>query len=118
MKTITFHFDFISPFAFLAFEKLPQTLAGLSYHLRYRPVLLGPLLRHHVSSVKIDLTGPDTASAASYFLVFTEVGLDHWGRYADRLVRAGGSWLIAHRKVRLDGAVHNSRMASGRRVSE
>lgn len=47
MKTITFHFDFISPFAYLAFEKLPETLAGLSYHIRYRPVLLGPLLRHH-----------------------------------------------------------------------
>jgi len=47
MKTITFYFDFISPFAYLAFEKLPETLAGLSYHVRYRPVLLGPLLRHH-----------------------------------------------------------------------
>jgi 2-hydroxychromene-2-carboxylate isomerase len=47
MKTITFHFDFISPFAYLAFEKLPETLAGLSYHIRYKPVFLGPLLRHH-----------------------------------------------------------------------
>jgi 2-hydroxychromene-2-carboxylate isomerase len=47
MKQITFHFDFISPFAYLAFEKLPETLAGLSYHVRYRPVLLGPLLRQH-----------------------------------------------------------------------
>lgn len=47
MKTITFYFDFISPFAYLAFEKLPETLAGLSYHIRYRPVLLGPMLRHH-----------------------------------------------------------------------
>ena len=47
MKTITFHFDFVSPFAYLAFEKLPETLAGLSYHVRYKPVLLGPLLRHH-----------------------------------------------------------------------
>jgi hypothetical protein len=76
-----------------------------------------PLLRHHVSSVLIDLTGPDTASAACYFLVFTDIGLDHWGRYADRLVRSGGAWLIAHRKVRVDGAAHNSRMASGRRPS-
>ena len=47
MKNITFYYDFISPFAYLAFEKLPETLAGLSYHIRYRPVLLGPLLRHH-----------------------------------------------------------------------
>ena len=47
MKQITFYLDFISPFAYLAFEKLPETLAGLSYHVRYKPVLLGPLLRHH-----------------------------------------------------------------------
>jgi SnoaL-like protein len=71
-------------------------------------------VRHHVSSVKIDVTGPDSATAASYFLVFTEIGLDHWGRYADRLARAGGLWQFAHRKVRLDGAAPNSRMAARR----
>ena len=71
-------------------------------------------VRHHVSSVKIDLTGPDSATAASYFLVFTEIGLDHWGRYADRLARTGGLWQFAHRKVRLDGAAANSRMAARR----
>ena len=74
------------------------------------------LLRHHVSSVKIELGGPDTATAASYFLVFTEVGLDHWGRYADRLARADGEWRIAHRKVRVDGASPHSRMAALHRV--
>ena len=68
-------------------------------------------VRHHVSSVKIDLTGPDAATAASYFLVFTEIGLDHWGRYLDRLARCSGAWQFAHRKVRLDGAAPNSRMA-------
>lgn len=73
-----------------------------------------PLVRHHVSSVLIELTGPDTARASSYFLVFTEVGLDHWGRYADRLVRNAGDWAIAHRKVRLDGAAPGARMAGGR----
>jgi uncharacterized protein (TIGR02246 family) len=69
-------------------------------------------VRHHVSSVKIDLTGPDSATAASYFLVFTEIGLDHWGRYADRLARSDGAWQFAHRRVRLDGAAPDSRMAS------
>ncbi len=69
------------------------------------------LVRHHVSSVKIALTGSETARAASYFLVFTEVGLDHWGRYADRFARTHGAWRIAHRKVRLDGASPVSRMA-------
>ena len=76
-----------------------------------------PVLRHHVSSIRIELNGPDSATAASYFLVFTEVGLDHWGRYGDRLARAGDEWLIAHRKVRVDGASPNSRMAVEHRVA-
>ena len=68
------------------------------------------LLRHHVSSVKIDLDGPHDARAASYFLVFTEIGLDHWGRYGDVFTQAGGQWRIARRKVRVDGAVPDSQM--------
>jgi 2-hydroxychromene-2-carboxylate isomerase len=47
MKHITFYLDFVSPYAWLAFERLPQVLEGLSYHLHYRPVLLGALLQQH-----------------------------------------------------------------------
>jgi len=47
MKQITFHLDFISPYAHLAFEHLPQALEGLSYSVAYRPVLLGALLKQH-----------------------------------------------------------------------
>jgi len=47
MKHITFHFDFISPYAYLAFEKLPEALKGLSYRVDYRPVLFAGLLKHH-----------------------------------------------------------------------
>jgi 2-hydroxychromene-2-carboxylate isomerase len=47
MKQITFHFDFISPYAYLAFEKLPEALKGLSYAVEYRPVLFAALLKHH-----------------------------------------------------------------------
>lgn len=47
MKHITFHFDFISPYAYLAFEKLPEVLKGLSYRLDYRPLLFAGLLKHH-----------------------------------------------------------------------
>lgn len=47
MKTITCYFDFISPYAYLAFEQLPQTLKGLSYRMDYRPVLFAALLKHH-----------------------------------------------------------------------
>ena len=47
MKHITFYLDFISPYAYLAFEKLPEVLTGLSYTVSYKPVLLGALLQHH-----------------------------------------------------------------------
>ena len=47
MKQIDFYFDFISPYAYLAFEKLPETLMGLSYGVSYKPVLFGAMLQHH-----------------------------------------------------------------------
>lgn len=47
MKHITFYLDFISPYAYLAFEKLPAALQGLSYSVDYRPVLFAGLLKHH-----------------------------------------------------------------------
>jgi len=47
MKQITFYLDFVSPYAYLAFEKLPETLMGLSYAVTYKPVLLGAILKHH-----------------------------------------------------------------------
>ena len=45
MKRITFYLDFISPYAWLALERLPEALEGLSYSVEYRPVLLGALLQ-------------------------------------------------------------------------
>ncbi len=47
MKHITFYLDFISPYAYLAFEHLPEVLQGLSYSVSYRPVLLAAMLKHH-----------------------------------------------------------------------
>ena len=61
-----------------------------------------PYIRHHVSSLTIDVHDADTASAASYFLAITERGPDHWGRYRDALRCAGERWLFQHRTVRLD----------------
>ncbi len=46
MKHITFHFDVISPYAYLAFEKLPQALQGISHCVTYKPVLFGAILQH------------------------------------------------------------------------
>lgn len=47
MKHIVFHLDFVSPYAWLAFERLPEVLEGLSHSVEYRPVLLGALLKQH-----------------------------------------------------------------------
>jgi 2-hydroxychromene-2-carboxylate isomerase len=47
LKRLTCHFDVISPYAYLAFERLPEALAGCSYTVDYRPVLLAALLQAH-----------------------------------------------------------------------
>jgi 2-hydroxychromene-2-carboxylate isomerase len=46
MTPVTFWFDPVSPYAYLAFERMPQVFAGCSYAVSYRPVLLAGLLHH------------------------------------------------------------------------
>jgi ketosteroid isomerase-like protein len=65
-------------------------------------------IRHHVSSHRIMVQG-DEATGYAYFLVVTDRGPDHWGRYADRYLRASdGRWLFAARRVRVDGRAATS----------
>lgn len=66
-----------------------------------------PLLRHHVSSVRVHLDG-DRATGASYFLAITESGPDHWGRYADRYERSPDGWRFGHRRVIIEGRAPGS----------
>ena len=47
MKTITFYLDFISPYAWLAFNALPHALQGISHRVVHKPVLFGAMLKHH-----------------------------------------------------------------------
>jgi len=47
MKHITFYLDVVSPYAWLAFEKLPEALKGISYSVTYKPLLFAGLLKHH-----------------------------------------------------------------------
>ena len=47
MKRIDCTIDFVSPYAYLAFEELPRALQGLSYEVRYQPVLFAALLNAH-----------------------------------------------------------------------
>jgi len=77
-------------------------------------VTRAPLIRHHVSNLRIELDGPDRARGASYFFVVTERGPDHWGRYRDEYVREGGVWRFRHRRARLDGFAPGSWTAERR----
>lgn len=47
LRDITFYFDVVSPYAWLAFQKLPEALEGISYSVRYKPLLFAGLLKHH-----------------------------------------------------------------------
>ena len=45
LKHLKFYFDPVSPYAALAFAKLPEALAGLSYSVEYQPVLFAAFLQ-------------------------------------------------------------------------
>jgi hypothetical protein len=76
------------------------------------------MLRHNVTNTLIEVDGPglpENATARSYFTVITDIGIDHWGSYHDRLVPDTGSgrWLFASRSVRTDGYAPNSYFKAG-----
>lgn len=68
----------------------------------------GGRFSHHVSSIRIELTSPHTASCWAYFAVVGPLGWDHWGRYTDRLVQLDGHWRFIYRRVSIDGHAPNA----------
>jgi hypothetical protein len=73
------------------------------------------VVRHNVTNVRFEAVSPTEATVASYFTVFTEIGLDHMGRYRDRLVPVGERWLIAHRFVSTDWRAPNTTFGGSNR---
>ena len=57
MKQIHFYFDFISPYAWLAFQALPQALKGISHEVHYHPVVFGAMLKHHGQLGPAEISG-------------------------------------------------------------
>jgi 2-hydroxychromene-2-carboxylate isomerase len=55
MQRVVFDFDVISPYAYLAFERLPAALEGLSHHVEYRPLLFAGLLKHWGNTAPVDV---------------------------------------------------------------
>jgi 3-phenylpropionate/cinnamic acid dioxygenase small subunit len=62
-------------------------------------------IRHHTTSVAIEVESSDRARVMSYFCAFAAAGPDHWGTYRDVLVREEDMWRFASRVVTLEGAV-------------
>ena len=58
-----------------------------------------PLLRHNLTTSRVDFEGPDTARGATYFISMTRYGQDHSGRYLDQFRRVGSRWLLADRQI-------------------
>jgi hypothetical protein len=58
-----------------------------------------PLLRHNLTTSRVELVDGDTAKGATYFISMTRHGLDHTGRYLDTFVRQADRWLIADRRI-------------------
>jgi hypothetical protein len=71
------------------------------------------IVRHTVTNIRFESVERSEATVASYFTVFTEIGLDHMGRYRDRLVPVGERWLLAHRFVSTDWRAPDSVFAGG-----
>jgi hypothetical protein len=61
-------------------------------------------VRHYTATHQIDLVDATHATGRCYFAVIVRHGLDHWGRYIDRYVRAAdGRWRFEHRRAIVDG---------------
>jgi len=55
MQRVIFDFDVVSPYAYLAFERLPQALEGLSHWVDYRPLLFAGVLKHWGQKAPVDV---------------------------------------------------------------
>jgi 3-phenylpropionate/cinnamic acid dioxygenase small subunit len=60
-------------------------------------------VRHLSATLKVDVVDAGSARGRAYYVVFLGDGPDHWGRYIDDYRCEDGTWLIAHRRVTVDG---------------
>lgn len=86
------------------FEAAAATVAAHGAGRRY--------IRHHTSTLQIDLLSPSTARSRCYYQVLTPEGLDHWGRYLDEYAVVEGRWVFSRRREILDGLVPGGWAAS------
>jgi len=58
-----------------------------------------PLLRHNLTTSRIEFLSADTAQGWTYFMSLSRHGLDHAGRYLDLFSRRGDRWLLEERRI-------------------
>ena len=69
------------------------------------------IVRHNVTNIRFTDVTKQAAHVARYFTVFTDIGLDHYGRYRDVFIPVDDDWLIRHRFVSTDWSAPESTMA-------
>jgi hypothetical protein len=72
------------------------SLTGASSGAAPRPV------RHHLTTSRIDLDGPDAARAWTYFLVVRDGVILQNGVYVDRFAQTGERWAFTHRRIKME----------------
>jgi SnoaL-like domain len=58
--------------------------------------------RHNLTTSVIEFESEAAARGRTYFMVISDVGLDHAGVYIDEFVKINGQWKINHRLIRID----------------
>jgi hypothetical protein len=71
-----------------------------------------PYSRHNLTTSLITFQDGTHATGRTYFIVCSDVGVDHCGVYRDRFVKVDGAWRIAHRKVTIDWVAENGHTRS------
>lgn len=61
-----------------------------------------PLLRHNLTTSRIDIESETRARGRTYFLSLTAFGLDHAGVYVDVFQPVGAEWLLQDRIICVD----------------
>jgi uncharacterized protein (TIGR02246 family) len=63
----------------------------------------GSASRHVITNISVNIDGPDSARADSYFMFFQNTTalptILNMGSYRDRFVRQGGTWRLARREI-------------------
>lgn len=85
-------------------DKLTQLMSGTESSSSARAMTFS---RHNLTTSLVNFDSEASASGRSYFLVMSDVGIDHSGVYFDKFIKIDGEWKIKHRRIRIDYCAPN-----------